>query len=85
MIPGLIVVKESNINETNYTIPEWLFTEKPGKFGLVAGCANPTGVALVVILLVMFICSQPFIRRGGSFEVMIYRPSYTQRNLITLG
>ncbi|CAB3225688.1 unnamed protein product, partial [Arctia plantaginis] len=68
----LVVVHDPEINKNNYTISEWLFTEKPKMFGLVAGCANPTGVALVVILLVMFICSQPFIRRGGSFEIFYW-------------
>lgn len=58
------------INANNYTTAEWLFTARPGLFGLIGGCANPTGIALVVILLVMFICSQPFVRRGGSFEVL---------------
>jgi len=40
-------------------------------FGLVGGVANPTGVALIIILAVMCICSQSFVRRGGSFEVYI--------------
>ncbi|KAH9636070.1 hypothetical protein HF086_016944, partial [Spodoptera exigua] len=65
----IIVVNDPVLNKANYTLSEWLLTEKPGLFGLVPGCANPTGIALAVILLVMFICSQPFIRRGGSFEV----------------
>ncbi|KAF9415705.1 hypothetical protein HW555_006739 [Spodoptera exigua] len=65
---GIIVVNDPVLNKANYTLSEWLLTEKPGLFGLVPGCANPTGIALAVILLVMFICSQPFIRRGGSFE-----------------
>lgn len=42
---------------------------EPKMFGIVPGCANPTGFALFAILLIMFVCSQPFVRRGGSFEV----------------
>lgn len=64
-----IVVNDPVINANNYTTAEWLFTARPGLFGLIGGCANPTGVVLVVILLIMFVCSQPFVRRGGSFEV----------------
>ena len=60
------------INHENFTAAEWLFTSKPGHFGLIAGIANPTGVFLFFILLVMFICSLPFVRRGGSFEVFYW-------------
>lgn len=69
-VPGLEVVYDPVVNHGNYTLAEWLFTDRPGKFGLVQGLANPTGVALFVILLVMFVCSQAFVRRGGSFEVI---------------
>lgn len=64
-----LVVVYSPINTKNLTVNEWLFTDKPQIFGLVPGLANPTGFALFVILLVMFICSQAFVRRGGCFEV----------------
>lgn len=60
------------MNRTDYSTPELLFTMKLGKFGLMPGIANPTGVALVIVLLVMFICSQPFVRRGGSFEIFYW-------------
>ncbi|XP_075169966.1 NADPH oxidase [Haematobia irritans] len=69
---SMIVVNDPNINAGNYTIGEWLLTERPGLFGLIPGCANPTGIALIVILLIMFICSQPFVRRKGSFEVFYW-------------
>lgn len=61
------------INESNFTLTEWLLTDKPKLFGLVDGCANPTGVSLFIILVIMFICSQAFVRRGGSFEVNILK------------
>lgn len=69
MLLGLVVVHNTEINKNNYTIPEWIFTAKPGLFGLVGGWANPTGVILFVIICIMFICSQAFVRRGGCFEV----------------
>lgn len=64
-----IIVYNPVINSKNFTTNEWLFTNKPGLFGLVPGLANPTGFALFFILLIMFICSQAFVRRGGCFEV----------------
>lgn len=68
---GINVVNDQTINIGNYTLAEWILTNKPGLFGLVPGVANPTGVALIIILIIMFICSQAFVRRGGSFEVLI--------------
>ncbi|KAH8269531.1 hypothetical protein KR018_005832 [Drosophila ironensis] len=69
---SIIVINDPNINAGHYTIGEWLLTDRPGLFGLIPGCANPTGVALLVILMVMFVCSQPFVRRKGSFEVFYW-------------
>jgi hypothetical protein len=63
------VIKDEHLNSANYTMSEWLLTSRPRLFGLVAGGANPTGVALIVILAVMTVCSMPFVRRGGCFEV----------------
>ncbi|XP_065338491.1 NADPH oxidase 5 isoform X1 [Cloeon dipterum] len=67
-----VVVYHPEINAANYTAAEWLFTAKPGLFGLIPGVANPTGFALLAILIIMFICSQPFVRRGGCFEIFYY-------------
>nr|CAD7198632.1 unnamed protein product [Timema douglasi] len=61
-----------SVNSNNYTLYEWIMTSKPGKYGMVGGAANPTGVSLIVILMVMFICSQSFVRRGGSFEIFYW-------------
>lgn len=66
---GIIVVNDPVVNAANFTLNDWLLTAKPGLFGLIGGVANPTGISLIVILLIMFICSQAFVRRGGSFEV----------------
>ncbi len=63
------MVNDPVVNAKNYTLYEWLLTSKPGVYGLVGGAANPTGVALGSLLLVMFFCSQAFVRRGGCFEV----------------
>ncbi|KRT82268.1 hypothetical protein AMK59_4019 [Oryctes borbonicus] len=54
------------------TATDFLLTTKPGFGGLVPGLAFPTGIVLVVILTVIFICSQPFVRRRGSFEVFYW-------------
>lgn len=48
---------------------DWLFTNKPHYFGLIPGWANPTGVLLLVVLLVMYVCSMKWVRKGGYFEV----------------
>lgn len=63
------MVNDPVVNKNNYTTATWLFTTEPKMYGIIPGCANPTGFALFTILFIMFICSQPFVRRGGSFEV----------------
>lgn len=68
---GTIIVNDPVINAANFTVNEWLLTSKPGLFGLIGGWANPTGAALMVILTVMFFCSQAFVRRSGFFEVSV--------------
>ncbi|CAH2057944.1 unnamed protein product, partial [Iphiclides podalirius] len=69
---SLIVVNDPILNAKNYTVWEWVGTSRPGLFGLVGGAANPTGLALVVILFVLTTCSRPAVRRGGSFEVFYW-------------
>ena len=64
-----------------WNIIEWFFTAKTGVFGLIGGWANPTGFALITILAIMFLCSMPFVRRSGKFEVfyfthLLYMPFY---------
>ncbi|VVC39275.1 Hypothetical protein CINCED_3A001760 [Cinara cedri] len=76
-----VIIYDPNLNYEGFTVSEWLLTTDPELFGLVAGYANPTGVLLIVILFVMFICSQPFVRRGGCFEIfywthLLYVPFY---------
>ena len=55
--------------QQNFTWVDWMLTSKPKYFGLVPGTAFPTGVGLLVILLIMFICSMKWVRKGGYFEV----------------
>ncbi|XP_053387037.1 NADPH oxidase 5-like isoform X3 [Mercenaria mercenaria] len=50
---------------------EVLFTVKAG-VGYVGGSAFITGWLLDIILIVMVICSMPFIRRGGHFQVFYW-------------
>lgn len=69
---SLEVVNDPVLNKNNYTLTEWMLTTRPGLFGLSAGCANPTGILLAIILTIMFVCSQPFVRRGGSFEIFYW-------------
>ncbi|KAG6451715.1 LOW QUALITY PROTEIN: NADPH oxidase 5 [Manduca sexta] len=69
---SMVVVNDPVLNAQNWTLYEWLLTERPGLFGLVHGAANPTGAALLVLLAVMLLCSQPCVRRGGSFEVFYW-------------
>ncbi|XP_026813046.1 NADPH oxidase 5 [Rhopalosiphum maidis] len=76
-----VIIYDPNLNYEGFTVSEWLFTTDPGLFGLISGYANPTGILLIIILFVMFICSQPFVRRGGCFEIfywthLLYVPFY---------
>lgn len=70
MFLGTIVVYDEAFNYNNYTMSEWLLTSRPALFGLIGGYANPTGVILIVLLVVITVCSMPFVRRGGCFEVI---------------
>nr|WOX60328.1 NADPH oxidase [Eriocheir sinensis] len=59
-------------NKNNCTYAELIFTLCPELFGLYEGIANPTGVALMIILTVMVVCSLPFVRKSGYFEVFYW-------------
>ncbi|RVE40785.1 hypothetical protein evm_014565, partial [Chilo suppressalis] len=69
---SIVVVNDPVLNANNYTLSEWLLTSRPGLFGLVGGCANPTGVALCILLTVVCACSVPAVRRGGRFEIFYW-------------
>jgi len=57
---------------TPWTYAEWLFTMQPHLFGMMHGIANPSGIALITILTIMFVCSLPFVRRRGHFEIFYF-------------
>jgi len=55
-----------------WTYAQWIFTSNPGVFGLIGGFANPTGVALIVILSLIFFGSLSQVRRSGYFQVFYF-------------
>ena len=57
------------IRTQNFTVVDWLITDRPHLFGLIPGWANPTGVILIIILFIMYVCSMKWVRKGGYFEV----------------
>lgn len=67
-----MIIKDEKMNSGNYTMSEWLLTSRPGYFGLVAGSAYPTGIVLLIILVIVTVCSMAFVRRGGCFEVLLF-------------
>ncbi|KAL0099174.1 hypothetical protein PUN28_020033 [Cardiocondyla obscurior] len=69
---GTVIIKDEVMNSGNYTMSEWLLTSRPRYFGLVAGIAFPTGLILIIILAIMIVCSLPFVRRGGCFEIFYW-------------
>lgn len=54
------------MNDTTFT--EIITRPVPG-VGLVESACNITGLVLVVVLVIMVLCSLPFIRRNGYFKV----------------
>ena len=63
------MTQEYMLTHDNWSAYNWLLTDQPGLFGLVAGWANPTGVILLLVLAIMFICSMKWVRKSGNFEV----------------
>ena len=62
-------ISVDNKNCTRWSLPEWLFTLKPGVFGHVSGYANITGVAMIIVLTIIVIFSLPPMRKNGHFQV----------------
>ncbi|KAL4613406.1 NADPH oxidase 5 [Arapaima gigas] len=54
-----------------YRLWEYLLTTRPG-IGWVGGLASVTGVLLQFIICLMVLCSCPFVRRSGHFEVFYW-------------
>ena len=65
----------SSLANQSFTWKDWVLTTRPGYFGLIRGTAYPTGVAILVILLIMYICSMKWVRKGGYFEVLCVKES----------
>ncbi|CAH1788924.1 unnamed protein product, partial [Owenia fusiformis] len=66
---GNLALVVANVN--SFTYMEYLFTTKPA-IGWIAGLAPLSGVALDLVLIIMLICSMPFVRRGGHFQVFYW-------------
>ena len=62
----------STMGAQPWTFSEWIFTSQPHLLGLSQGLANPIGIMLMVIIAVIFVCSLPFIRRRGHFEIFYF-------------
>ena len=64
-----VTTEPTNSNATSYEVWEYMFTLRTSE-GWVNGSAGITGVLLLVILGIMFVLSQPFVRERGYFEVI---------------
>ena len=53
-----------------WTYSEWILTSKPGLFGLINGYANPTGVGLIITLIVMVLATMW--RRGKHIQASFF-------------
>jgi len=62
----------SSLPHATFSAAEWLFTSRPGVFGLVPGWAFPTGICLWIILSIMVLCSMRWVRESGNFEVFYW-------------
>ncbi|XP_071942541.1 NADPH oxidase 5-like [Antedon mediterranea] len=59
--------------DDNFTFYELLVTDPSlTDFGLVPGSAYVTGWLLLTIIIIIVICSMPFVRRGGYFQVFYW-------------
>jgi hypothetical protein len=64
---------EITVNEPNVTIVYWEYlVPAHTDVGWVEGSAGFTGIILLLVLVVMVICSQPFVRSMGHFEVFYW-------------
>ena len=64
------VTTEPPANAITYEVWEYMFTTRTPE-GWVHGSAGITGVLIFIVLFVMFVLSQPFVRQRGFFEVRI--------------
>ena len=66
---AFIVADDWKFHNQSYSLTVWLFTTKPGVFGIIPGTANLTGWAMLFVIAIMSLCSLPFVRKSGNFEV----------------
>lgn len=55
-----------------YSYTQWMLSFHPGLFGLMGGIANPAGIGLFLVMIIIFVFSLPFVRRTGHFELFIF-------------
>uniref|UniRef100_A0ACB8E514 Uncharacterized protein n=1 Tax=Sphaerodactylus townsendi TaxID=933632 RepID=A0ACB8E514_9SAUR len=55
----------------SYCLWEYLLTTRPG-IGWVYGTASLSGLFLQLLVALLFVCSCPFVRKGGHFEVFYW-------------
>ncbi len=67
----LVTILATRDDGTTVAVWEYLFTTRGGQ-GWFKATAGITGVILSAILIIMIICSQPFVRKKGYFEVNVY-------------
>ncbi|RUS74261.1 hypothetical protein EGW08_017980, partial [Elysia chlorotica] len=58
-------------DNSNLTVPEIIFTTR-ADIGWIYGLAPVTGVALLVILVVMVVAARPCVRRTGHFQIFYW-------------
>ena len=59
-------------DQMKYSYWDWMMTTKPGVFGLSGGVGNPSGLGLMLIMMVMTVYSLSFVRRSGNFQVFYF-------------
>ncbi|KAM9070854.1 NADPH oxidase 5-like [Sarcophilus harrisii] len=64
-------VRLAQLVDNPFQFWEYLLTTRPG-IGWVHGTASLTGIVLQLLILIMLVCSCPFVRRSGHFEVFYW-------------
>ncbi|XP_023324717.1 NADPH oxidase 5 isoform X3 [Eurytemora carolleeae] len=70
--PEITICESCPTNSTTWSYASWILTWEPGVFGIIGGIANPTGVALIIILTVITFGSLSYVRRSGYFQVFYF-------------
>ena len=70
--PEITICESCPTNSTTWSYASWILTWEPGVFGIIGGIANPTGIALIIILTVITFGSLSHVRRSGYFQVFSF-------------